>query len=103
MQTEVIHGAGTSAEAGSLSSPRLAQAAHEFEGQLMKELLRPMTADDALGGEENDDAGGGSNGALGEFATEAMGKALSESGGFGIANQIMRELSRASNHMKCEK
>ena len=32
-------------------SPRLVRAAHEFEGQMMKELLKPMTSGDALTGE----------------------------------------------------
>jgi Rod binding domain-containing protein len=76
--------------------PRLVKAAHEFEGQMMKELLKPMTAKDAmLGGSDDSDAGSG--GALGEFASEALGRALSDGGGFGIANQIVRDLS-ASNH-----
>ena len=76
--------------------PKLVRAAHEFEGQMMKELLKPMTADDSLTGEDaNSDAG--SSGALGEFASEALGKALSERGGFGIANQIVKELSHSGN------
>jgi Rod binding domain-containing protein len=76
--------------------PKLVRAAHEFEGQMMKELLKPMTADDSLTGEE-DNPGSGSSGALGEFASEALGKALSERGGFGIANQIVKELSHSGN------
>lgn len=79
-------------------SPRLVGAAHEFEGQMMKELLKPMTNGDALAGADDDtDSGGGSGGALGEFATETLGQALSQQGGFGIANRIVRELSRAGN------
>jgi Rod binding domain-containing protein len=78
--------------------PRLVRAAHEFEGQMMKELLKPMTAGDALTGEDGDsDSEEGSGGALGEFASESLGKALSERGGFGIANQIVQELSHSGN------
>ena len=35
--------------------------------------------------------------ALGAFASEALGKALSEQGGFGIATGIVRQLSAAGN------
>jgi Rod binding domain-containing protein len=81
-------------------SPRLAKAAHEFEGQLMQELLKPMTNSDALTGEDSDgDSDAGSGGALGDFATEALGQALSQHGGFGIANRILKELGHAGNNL----
>ncbi|MGH9562848.1 MAG: hypothetical protein ACRD3S_15455 [Terracidiphilus sp.] len=73
-------------------------AAHEFEGQMMKELLKPMTAGDALTGADDDtDSGAGSGGALSEFASETLGQALSKRGGFGIANRIIGELSHTGN------
>ena len=78
--------------------PRLVRAAHEFEAQMMKELLKPMTQDSALTGEDADsDADSGSSGALGEFASEALGRALSEQGGFGIAKSIIADLTPAGN------
>ena len=80
----------------STPEPKLVRAAHEFEGQMMKELLKPMTAGDSLTGEE-DDPDAGSGGALGDFASEALGKSLSDQGGFGIANQIIRDLSHSGN------
>jgi Rod binding domain-containing protein len=76
--------------------PRLAKAAHEFEAQMMKELLKPMTGKDALTGEDAADGGdANSEGALGEFASEALGQALSMHGGFGIANSIIHDLSHS--------
>ena len=82
--------------------PRLVRAAHEFEAQMMKELMKPMTRADSLTGSDEDsdsDSGGdsGSNGALGEFASEALGRALSEGGGFGIATRIVKDLSHSGN------
>ena len=71
--------------------PRLVKAAHEFEAQLMKELLKPLTSN----GE--DEAGAGSEGALSDFAGEALGGRLSEGGGFGIARSVIRSLSRNEN------
>ena len=78
--------------------PRLVNAAHEFEAQMMKELLKPMTASgtDPLTGED-EDSGSGSGSALGEFATEALGRALSERGGLGIANKIIGQLTAPGN------
>ncbi len=74
--------------------PRLVRAAHEFVAQMMKELLKPLTGSDALTGEDSDS---GSGGTLGEFASEALGRALSEHGGFGIGNRIVGQLSHSGN------
>ena len=78
--------------------PRLVRAAHEFEAQMMKELMKPLDRGSSLTGADAD-AGddSGSTGALGEFATEALGRALSEQGGFGIASSIVKQLSPAAH------
>jgi Rod binding domain-containing protein len=79
-----------------IPSPRLVRAAHEFEGQMMKELLKPLTGGGSLtGAAEDEDEDAGSCGALGEFASEALGQALSARGGFGIADRIVRDLSHS--------
>ncbi len=75
------------------SDPRLVHAAHEFEAQMMAELLKPLTRSGALAGDEDS----GSTGALGEFAGETLGQALSEQGGFGIADRILGQLSQIGN------
>lgn len=75
-----------------LRQRQLADAAHEFEAQMMKELLKPM----AIGGgiESGEDAGElGFTDGLKEFASEALGRALSEHGGFGISAEILHRLS----------
>ena len=94
--------AASGAGAESASQSKLVKAAHEFEGQMMKELLKPMTASDGLTGTDANDSGdgesiSGSSGALGEYATEALGQALSLRGGFGIADKIIKELSHSGN------
>jgi Rod binding domain-containing protein len=92
MQIETVKAGEHAEQAPQTTSPRLVKAAHEFEAQMMEELLKPMTASDSLmGGDGDGDAG--SVGALGEFATEALGQALSRAGGFGIADRIVHELS----------
>lgn len=101
---QVSEAAVAGAMATGAPQPRLVRAAHEFEAQMMKELLKPMTGNDALTGEEEDSGGdAGSNGALGEFASEALGQALSQRGGFGIANSIVRDLSHSGNRYKTGK
>jgi flagellar protein FlgJ len=88
----------TAPQAENEASPRLMRAAHQFEGLMMKELLKPLTSGDGLTGEDDDsDSGAGSEGALSEYASEVLGQAMSEGGGFGIANQIIGSLSHSGN------
>lgn len=91
-------GATDGARAGQLGiapEPRLVRAAHEFEAQMMKELLAPMTARDSLVGDSDSEEAG--SGTLGEFASEALAGALSARGGFGMADRIVGQLSRSNN------
>ena len=77
--------------------PRLVTAAHEFEAAMMKELMAPLEqGKDILGGNEEESS---SNSALGSFAGEALGKAISEHGGFGIAKSIIAQLSHPANRV----
>ena len=95
---------GQGGKSDTTPSPRLVRAAHEFEGQMMQELLKPMTKGDALTGTDADEnSGAGSGGALGEFASEALGESLSERGGLGIANRIIQELSHTGNQRESGK
>jgi Rod binding domain-containing protein len=102
----VVLGANAAQNPGNTGpSPKLIHAAHEFEAQMMKELLKPMTNGDALTGDDEGadkvlDSGAGSGGTLGEFASESLGKALSERGGFGIADRIVSQLSHSGNQSK---
>jgi len=93
---------GPAPGAGSASTvtpqPRLVRAAHEFEAQMMQELMKPLTRGSSLTGEDEDSGdSSGSSGALGEFATEALGRALSERGGFGIAKSVLKDLSHSGS------
>jgi Rod binding domain-containing protein len=86
-----MHGPGrVGCGAGQIAAaePRLIRAAHEFEAQMMKELIRPMTRFD---GKDEEEA---SAGALSDFGGEMLGQSLSRAGGFGIANRIIADLSQ---------
>jgi Rod binding domain-containing protein len=91
-------GSGATGETSSsiTPQPRLVKAAHEFEAQMMQEMLKPLTSGNGLDGEDNDTASG-SGGALGAFASEALGRGLSEHGGFGIATHILQQLTPKGN------
>lgn len=96
MNSVAITGMKEAGQAASALPPKLVRAAHEFEGQMMQELLKPMAKSDGLTGEGGDsDSDSGSGGALGDFASEALGQALSQHGGFGIANRILKELGHS--------
>ena len=82
--------------APSAPPPRLVSAAHEFEAQMMKELLKPMTSTSGLDGED-EASSSGSGGALGEYASEALARGLSAQGGFGIATSIVKQLTPSSH------
>jgi Rod binding domain-containing protein len=81
----------TQGHPAAIPQPRLVQAAHEFEAQMMKELLKPMTAGASMDGDESDPESGG---VMADFATEALGQSLSQQGGLGIATSILRSLSQ---------
>jgi Rod binding domain-containing protein len=84
------------ASSSTTPQPRLVKAAHEFEAQMMQEMLKPLSSGNGLDGEENETSSG-SGGALGAFASESLGRGLSEHGGFGIATHILQELTPKGN------
>ena len=94
MQVELVGGDTRQEQGVGNSQPRLVRAAHEFEGQMMNELLKPMTEGDGLTGNDPDGSMG-SGGVMGSFAAEALGQALSQRGGFGIAERIVGQLSHS--------
>jgi len=73
--------------------PRLVKAAHEFEAQMMQELLKPLAQSSGLTSDDSD-GDSGSAGALGSFATESLAQALSQQGGLGIARNLIQTLSQ---------
>ncbi len=77
------------------SNSRLVTAAHQFEAAMMQELLGPLTKQMQGMDGMTDDEDGGTNQALTSFASEALGEALSERGGFGIASSVLKKLTHA--------
>jgi flagellar protein FlgJ len=71
---------------------RLVDAAQQFEATMLQELLKPLQhgksgwCDD----EKSDDS---STDSISSFGTEAVAKAISKGGGFGIAKQIVSKVT----------
>jgi len=82
-----VGAAGSAGEGRATVDPRLRPAAHEFEACLMKEFLAPLQKDELFGSDEAGDEGSGN--ALMSFGSEALARAISERGGFGIAAKII--------------
>ena len=91
----------TSGSCGTAKNPRLERSAHEFEASLMAELLKPLQESDGLTGEDSESGGSGSEGALSGFASESLARAISERGGFGIADRILHQFE--SSIQGCQK
>lgn len=70
---------------------RLASAAHQFEASMLSELMKPLQ-EDSLFADKAECATAESGNALTGFASEALGRSLSEHGGLGIARQIITRL-----------
>jgi flagellar protein FlgJ len=71
---------------------RLADAAQQFEATMLQELLKPMQhGQDSWSGEEKSDDSAVDT--ISSFGTEAIAKALSKKGGFGIAKQIISKVT----------
>jgi peptidoglycan hydrolase FlgJ len=85
-----------SQNASSATNLKLERSAHEFEASLMTELLRPLQETDGAGGEDTEPGGMGSGSALQDFASESLARAISERGGFGIADRVLRQLKSTS-------
>lgn len=85
------------ANAGAGIDPRLKPAAHEFEACLMKEFLKPLQRDALFEDGEDGASSDGSGNALMSFGSEALARAISDRGGFGIATKIIGHLEGKSS------
>jgi peptidoglycan hydrolase FlgJ len=74
---------------------KLVDAAQQFEGMLLQEMLKGMqSGKDELGsGDGSGDSSGDDSGdTLRSFGTEAVARAIAKGGGVGIARQVVRKV-----------
>lgn len=71
---------------------KLVDAAQQFEASMLQELLKPMQpGQSSWGGDvKSDDS---ASDTISSFGTEAIAKAISKGGGFGIAKQIVSKVT----------
>jgi flagellar protein FlgJ len=69
---------------------RLVDAAQQFEGLFLQQMLKPMNEI----GKDDPDANpdGGDNSTMQSYGTEAVAKAISAAGGLGIAREVVAKL-----------
>ena len=79
----------TASQSGTVA-PRLHQAAVQFESMLLKDLLKPLSESEGMGGAED----GGQTGTLQTFAVDAIASTMAKSGALGFARQIEQTLAR---------
>ena len=71
---------------------KLVDAAQQFEATMLQELLKPLQhGQSSWGGDESSDDTASDT--ISSFGTEAIAKAISKGGGFGIAKQIVSKVT----------
>jgi Rod binding domain-containing protein len=87
------------AAADNANSAKVADAAQQFEAMMLNELLKPLQFGASVdeGGEEGS---GGAAGTIRGLATDALGKALAEHGGVGVARKVEQEMTKVRHTTK---
>jgi peptidoglycan hydrolase FlgJ len=86
-----------SAGAGSVEHRKLTDAAQQFEGMLLQEMLKPMKEHGFCqeeGESDDKDEGSGFGDTLSSFGTESVATAIAKGGGLGIAKQVVQQVER---------
>jgi peptidoglycan hydrolase FlgJ len=94
--------AASSASSSDPKHRKLVDAAQQFEGMLLQELLKPMR-EHSFGSGDTDSSNGDSDSSgfadtLSSFGSESLATAISRSGGLGIAKQVIQQVDRERSH-----
>jgi flagellar protein FlgJ len=87
--------AGTNAAGAAPSSDhrKLTDAAQQFEGMLLQEMLKPMREHGFCQEESEDkEEGSGFGDTLSSFGTETLATAIAKGGGLGIAKRVVAQV-----------
>jgi peptidoglycan hydrolase FlgJ len=72
---------------------KLVDSAQEFEATMLQELLKPMQHGQSSWGDEDKSEDAASD-TMSSFGTEAIAKAISKGGGFGIARRVVEQVTQ---------
>ena len=81
------------ASADERRTARLASGAHEFEAMMLQQMVKGLHFGQAPGEGTDGEETSGANGTLQSYGTEALAKAISGQGGFGIAKKIIQQVA----------
>jgi flagellar protein FlgJ len=82
-------------DAGAMQHRKLTDAAQQFEGMLLEEILKPMKEHGFCQGDSvvrDDGQGGGFADTLNSFGAEALATAIAKGGGLGIAKRVVNQV-----------
>jgi len=92
--------AATTATAETVRHRKLTDAAQQFEGMLLQEMLKPMKEHGFCQDESDTDRneeGSGSGNTLSSYGTEAVATAIARGGGLGIAKRVVAQVEGEGN------
>jgi flagellar protein FlgJ len=87
--------AAPSSTANAVQHRKLVDAAQQFEGMLLQEMLKPMREHGFCqeeGEDDNKEEGSGFGDTLSSFGTEAVATAIAKGGGLGIAKRVVEQV-----------
>ncbi len=96
--------AGGEVTADALRHRKLADAAQQFEGMFLQQMLKPLSTmgkDDADDDKGDDDKAGDVS-TYQSLGVEAMAKAISAAGGLGIAKNIVASVEKESHQKELD-
>jgi len=76
---------------------KLTDAAQQFEGIFLQQILKPLQSDKSGWGD--DDSSDSANDTFSSMGTEAVAKAISSKGGLGIAKQVIHQIGQERNEI----
>ena len=86
-------GASQNGTVSTLQHNKLTDAAQQFEGMLLQELLKPMREHGFCQDESEDkEEGSGFGDTLSSFGTESVATAIAKGGGLGIAKRVVAQV-----------
>ncbi len=77
-------------DADQIKQSKLADSAQQFEGMLIQEMFKGLHFGGAPG---DDESTGGANETMRTMGTESFAKSIAKAGGFGLAKQVIRQVS----------
>jgi Rod binding domain-containing protein len=98
MMIRTIPPAQSTITSNSSNRAKLAEAAQQFEGMLLEEMLKPMRTGNSDGAwsteEQSSDSG---EDTINSFGVEAVATAIAKGGGLGIARQVVQQVTAEHN------